>query len=133
MDTYSMVISFIAIAYWCYLLDPFKRKPPFRLYKALLNNKKTLRIHLVISLAIATIAIIRIINAERDLFSFVPLLFITLVFIVNSISKKTNSRDFYLILRGEKLHNARFDILASIVVIVIPFLINFGIFVAFNL
>ncbi|WP_148042738.1 hypothetical protein [Pedobacter jejuensis] len=130
MDSFSLALSFIAIIYWLYLLDPLRMKPPFRLYKALLNDKKTLVIHIVISLVLAAIAIISIMNAGQDLFSFVPILFISLIFVVNNISKKINLRDFHLILRGEKTHNNWFDILASIIVIALPFMINSGIFVA---
>jgi len=73
-----------------------------------------------------TIGLIRIFGQHQpEIFALAPISFILTIFVLNSISQKLNSRDFHLIIRGDTLKTSVFDQVASIVALVLPFLISF--------
>jgi len=121
-------VNLLAFRYWIYLLDPFKSNPQTRRYRSLIKTHRILIIQLTISSIFALLAIYRIsIGSNRDIFSFIPLLFIILVLIFNNICRAKYGRDFYLILRGDRLKTIWFDKVASLFILIVPIGINFGI------
>lgn len=125
--------NLLAFAYWLYLLDPLKSKPQIRRYKSLLKTKNALVTHLLVATFFALFATLLIINKkQRDIFSFIPQFFIILVVAFNKICRYRYHRDFHLVIRGDRLKTSWFDKLASILVLILPFLANIFICILFT-
>lgn len=90
----SLIIGFGYVFF--YMLSGRNQNPLTYRYQKVLNNNILLKKHLIISLLLSTVGIIRFNSLTLETYLFSPLIFITLLLISNTIIQKIYNRNILI-------------------------------------
>ena len=106
MKVIEIILSLFGLIYWIYLLDPLTKNFTKRNYLKFTHFNNSSKINIVLSLIFfltQTFLYTKIFPLSM------PLFFIILVYILNSIHKKYLGRNFKLVLRGDLFSTTFYD------------------------
>lgn len=123
-DILPLILFILSVAYWLYLVDPFKGKPVKRNYNKLLNNRRYFFTQLIISgiLVIINFFLLRQCNADSGtMFFLTSFFFILIVKGINQYFRMRFDRNIIFLVRGDAIKTPFADILGSILLFIVPF------------